>query len=96
MFEPIHGSAFDITGKGIANPIATFWTASMMLEHLGEKAAAARLMPAVEAVTADKHPHARPWRQGKNGRRHQGRLRSHGRITAPLRTFRRDFSIPGS
>ncbi len=40
MFEPIHGSAFDITGKGIANPIATFWTASMMLEHLGEAAAA--------------------------------------------------------
>ncbi|MDB5863205.1 MAG: tartrate dehydrogenase, partial [Betaproteobacteria bacterium] len=35
MFEPIHGSAFDITGKGIANPVATFWTASMMLEHLG-------------------------------------------------------------
>jgi tartrate dehydrogenase/decarboxylase/D-malate dehydrogenase len=35
MFEPIHGSAFDITGKGVANPIATFWTAAMMLEHLG-------------------------------------------------------------
>src|SRR6516164_7567116 len=34
MFEPIHGSAFDITGKGIANPVATFWTTSMMLEHL--------------------------------------------------------------
>jgi len=53
MFEPIHGSAFDITGKGIANPIATFWTASMMLEHLGERDAAARLMRAVERVTAD-------------------------------------------
>ena len=52
MFEPIHGSAFDITGKGIANPIATFWTASMMLEHLGETKAAARLMKAIEAVTA--------------------------------------------
>jgi tartrate dehydrogenase/decarboxylase/D-malate dehydrogenase len=52
MFEPIHGSAFDITGKGIANPIATFWTASMMLEHLGEKDASARMMRAVEAVTA--------------------------------------------
>ena len=52
MFEPIHGSAFDITGKGIANPIATFWTASLMLEHLGERDAAARLMSAVEAVTA--------------------------------------------
>ena len=54
MFEPIHGSAFDITGKGIANPIATFWTASMMLEHLGEAAAAGRLMAAIEKVTAKK------------------------------------------
>jgi len=52
MFEPIHGSAFDITGKGIANPVATFWTASMMLEHLGEREAGQRLMRAVEAVTA--------------------------------------------
>lgn len=52
MFEPIHGSAFDITGKGVANPIATFWTACMMLEHLGETKAAARLMKAIEAVTA--------------------------------------------
>ncbi|HLS85217.1 MAG TPA: tartrate dehydrogenase [Burkholderiales bacterium] len=54
MFEPIHGSAFDITGKGVANPIATFWTASMMLEHLGEARAASRLMKAIEAVTAKK------------------------------------------
>jgi tartrate dehydrogenase/decarboxylase/D-malate dehydrogenase len=54
MFEPIHGSAFDITGKGVANPIATFWTASMMLEHLGEPKAAARLMKAIETVTAKK------------------------------------------
>lgn len=52
MFEPIHGSAFDITGKGIANPIATFWTGAQMLEHLGEPEAAARLMQAVERVTA--------------------------------------------
>jgi tartrate dehydrogenase/decarboxylase/D-malate dehydrogenase len=54
MFEPIHGSAFDITGKGVANPIATFWTAAMMLEHLGESDASARLMKAIEAVTAKK------------------------------------------
>jgi tartrate dehydrogenase/decarboxylase/D-malate dehydrogenase len=53
MFEPIHGSAFDIMGKGIANPIGTFWTAVLMLEHLGEKAAAARLMAAIEKVTGD-------------------------------------------
>ena len=53
MFEPIHGSAFDITGKGIANPVATFWTACQMLEHLGENDAAARLMRVVEKVCAD-------------------------------------------
>ncbi len=52
MFEPIHGSAFDITGKGIANPVATFWTGAMMLEHLGEPAAAAAMMAAVEQVCA--------------------------------------------
>src|SRR6202011_5533400 len=52
MFEPIHGSAFDITGKGIANPVGAFWTAAMMLEHLGERANATRLMDAVERVTA--------------------------------------------
>src|SRR5260221_7494099 len=51
MFEPIHGSAFDITGKGIANPVATFWTAAQMLDHLGEPEAAARLMRSVERVT---------------------------------------------
>jgi tartrate dehydrogenase/decarboxylase / D-malate dehydrogenase len=53
MFEPIHGSAFDIAGKGIANPVGAFWTASMMLEHIGEKRAADRLMRAIERVTAD-------------------------------------------
>ena len=51
MFEPIHGSAFDIVGKGVANPIATFWTAAMMLEHLGEPDAARALMMAIEATT---------------------------------------------
>ncbi len=54
MFEPIHGSAFDITGKGIANPLASFWTACMMLEHLGEAKAAQQLMAAIETVTARK------------------------------------------
>ena len=57
MFEPIHGSAFDIIGKGIANPIGTFWSAVMMLEHLGETAAADRLMQAIERVTADQRFH---------------------------------------
>ena len=57
MFEPIHGSAFDITGKGIANPIATFWSASMMLDHIGERVAAARLMEAIEAITVNPNFH---------------------------------------
>ncbi len=57
MFEPIHGSAFDIVGKGIANPIGTFWTGALMLDHLGEKPAAERLMRAVERVTADARLH---------------------------------------
>jgi tartrate dehydrogenase/decarboxylase/D-malate dehydrogenase len=57
MFEPIHGSAFDIMGKGVANPIGTFWSAVMMLDHLGEKDAATRLMSAIERVTANKRFH---------------------------------------
>jgi tartrate dehydrogenase/decarboxylase / D-malate dehydrogenase len=52
MFEPIHGSAFDITGKGVANPIASFWSAALMLEHLGEQDAAACLMDAIERTLA--------------------------------------------
>ncbi|OSS53498.1 hypothetical protein B5807_01092 [Epicoccum nigrum] len=51
MFEPIHGSAFDITGKGVANPVATFWTAAEMLTWLGEEDAANKMMKAVENVT---------------------------------------------
>ncbi len=51
MFEPIHGSAFDIMGKGIANPLGSFWTASLMLDHLGEPRAARRIMQAIELVT---------------------------------------------
>jgi tartrate dehydrogenase/decarboxylase / D-malate dehydrogenase len=57
MFEPIHGSAFAIAGQGIANPIATFWSAAMMLEHLGEQAAADRLMRAIGRVTASAEFH---------------------------------------
>jgi isocitrate/isopropylmalate dehydrogenase len=52
LYEPSHGSAPDIAGKGIANPVASFWTAAMMLEHLGEKPAAEMLMRAVEQVCA--------------------------------------------
>ncbi|MGH9403673.1 MAG: tartrate dehydrogenase [Terriglobia bacterium] len=53
VFEPVHGSAPDIEGRGIANPIATIWAASMMMEHLGEPAAAARISKALHAVTGE-------------------------------------------
>lgn len=52
IFEPVHGSAFDITGKGVANPVATFWSAAEMLIWIGEKDAAAQLMGCVERVCA--------------------------------------------
>ena len=54
MFEPVHGSAPDIAGQGIANPIATFWSIQMMLDFLGEKDAGEALMNAVERVTEQK------------------------------------------
>jgi tartrate dehydrogenase/decarboxylase/D-malate dehydrogenase len=59
MFEPIHGSAFDIMGKGLANPIGTFWSCVMLLDHIGEPAAARRLMQAIEQVTANPELHTR-------------------------------------
>ena len=59
MFEPIHGSAFDIMGQGVANPVGTFWSCVMLLEHLSEARAAATLMAAIEAVTADRALHTR-------------------------------------
>ena len=59
MFEPIHGSAFDIMGKGLANPIGTFWSCVMMLEHLGEPLAAGRIMQAIEHVTGNPALHTR-------------------------------------
>ncbi|WP_225783051.1 tartrate dehydrogenase [Xenophilus sp. Marseille-Q4582] len=59
MFEPIHGSAFDIMGQGLANPVGTFWSVVMLLEHLGEAEAAAQVMQAIEAVTADASLHTR-------------------------------------
>ncbi len=69
MFEPIHGSAFDIAGKGIANPIGSFWTGAMMLEHLGEKTATDRLDAGDRA--SHRGPvasHTRPRRQGDDSR----------------------------
>jgi tartrate dehydrogenase/decarboxylase/D-malate dehydrogenase len=52
MFEPIHGSAFDIMGQGVANPLGAFWTACLMLDHLGEHNASSQLMQAIETVTS--------------------------------------------
>ncbi|PRD43752.1 tartrate dehydrogenase [Phyllobacterium phragmitis] len=52
MFEPVHGSAPDIAHLDVANPIATIWSAAMMLEHLGEKQAADRVMAAIATATA--------------------------------------------
>ena len=53
LFEPVHGSAPDIAGRGLANPLAAIWAGAMMLEHLGEYMAAERVMHALEAVTAE-------------------------------------------
>ncbi len=53
LFEPVHGSAPDITGKGIANPVGQVWCGAMMLEHLGHPDAAAAVMAAIEAVLAE-------------------------------------------
>jgi tartrate dehydrogenase/decarboxylase/D-malate dehydrogenase len=73
MFEPVHGSAPDIAGKGIANPIGQIWSAAMMLDHLGENAAARQIDRAIEAVvgssdgprTADLGGNARTVEVGK-------------------------------
>jgi tartrate dehydrogenase/decarboxylase/D-malate dehydrogenase len=53
MFEPIHGSAPDIAGKGIANPIAAIWAGAMMLDHFGERAAHDSILKAIESVIGD-------------------------------------------
>ena len=53
MFEPVHGSALDIAGQGIANPVGQIWSGAMMLEHLGESEAAAAIVQAIEKVLGD-------------------------------------------
>ena len=59
LFEPVHGSAPDIAGKGIANPIGAIWSGAQMLEHLGEEEAAAAVLDAIEAMLANDGPRTR-------------------------------------
>ena len=59
MFEPVHGSAPDIFGRGIANPIAQIWSAALMLDHFGEREASAAVIGAIENVLADGGPRTR-------------------------------------
>ena len=59
MFEPVHGSAPDIAGQGIANPIAQIWSAALMLDHFGERDAGAAVVAAIENVLADGGPRTR-------------------------------------
>ena len=68
MFEPVHGSAPDIAGKGIANPIAAILSAAMMLDHLQQPAAAARIRRAVERTLAGGGQDARSGRQAYDAR----------------------------
>ncbi len=86
MFEPVHGSAPDIAGKGIANPIGQIWSGAMMLDHLGHADAAAAIVRAIEATLADRvgAAHARPRRQGDDADAGQGDRRR-DRIAAVAR-----------
>ena len=59
MFEPVHGSAPDIAGQGIANPIGAIWSGALMLEHLGEQEAADRILAALEEMLASGGPRTR-------------------------------------
>jgi len=67
MFEPVHGSAPDIAGKGIANPIGQIWSAAMMLEHLGEPDAGRAIINAIETVLTSSNPPFTPDLGGKAG-----------------------------
>ncbi len=71
MFEPVHGSAPDIAGKGIANPIGQIWTGAMMLEHLGHPEAAQAVVGAIERLRGEGKGHTRDLggrRQHRGGR----------------------------
>jgi tartrate dehydrogenase/decarboxylase/D-malate dehydrogenase len=76
MFEPVHGSAPDIAGKGIANPIAQIWSRAMMLQHLGDSEAAHSIEQAIEALLAGPAVHT-PDLGGKAGTRDVGEAIAH-------------------
>jgi tartrate dehydrogenase/decarboxylase/D-malate dehydrogenase len=67
MFEPVHGSAFDITGEGVANPLATVLSGALMFDHLGEAAAAATLWDAVAEQVAESNAPRTPDLGGDGG-----------------------------
>jgi tartrate dehydrogenase/decarboxylase/D-malate dehydrogenase len=60
MFEPVHGSAPDIAGRGIANPIGAIWAAAMMLDHLGQHEAATGVLTAIESTLSSQNPPLTP------------------------------------
>ena len=81
MFEPIHGSAPDIAGKGIANPIGAIWAGALMLDHLGHRELHDRMVGAVERVLAGGgSPDAGPRRRRRHGRHGGGSRRGDGRV----------------
>ena len=73
LFEPVHGSAPDIAGRGIANPIGMVWSGALMLEHLGHAEAAAEVLQAIERVLADPHSPRTPDMGGTAGTTDVGR-----------------------
>ena len=77
MFEAVHGTAPDIAGKGIANPTGLMLSAAMLLDHVDQREAAARLRKGVYAALAQsRDPHRRPRRQGEHGAVHRRRDRA--------------------
>ena len=73
MFEPVHGSAPDIAGKGIANPLAAILSLAMMFDHLGQHRAGDRIRGAVQQLLLQPAPHGRPRWPGHHGRGRRGR-----------------------
>ncbi len=81
LFEPVHGSAPDIYGKGIANPVGQIWSGAMMLEHLGQPAAAKAIVDAVEAILVE-GPRTRDV-GGKSGTTEMGKAVADAHLTQP-------------